>query len=48
VIDVKELLDANASGPIEVTESGIIVFPIPKSNVLVAVSIIALQLSLES
>ena len=38
----------NASSPIEVTEFGIVVFLQPAINVLVAVSIMALQLLRES
>ena len=45
---VKPLQPLKALSPIEVTELGMVVFLQPASKVLVAVSIIALQLSLES
>ena len=48
VIEVKESLPVNAQLPIEVTEFGIVEFPQPTTNVFELVSIIALQLSLES
>ena len=46
--DVKTLQTENAKMPISVTEFGMIELLQPCSNLLVAVSIIALQLSLES
>ena len=46
--EVKPLQPEKAEGPIEVTEVGMIVFLQPHIKELVAVSIIALQLSLES
>ena len=46
--EVKPLQPEKASSPISVTELGIIVFLQPLSNLFVAVSIKALQLSLES
>ena len=45
---VKPLQPLKALSPIEVTELGMVVFLQPASKVFVAVSIIALQLSLES
>ena len=45
---VKPLQPEKAELPIEVTELGMVVFLQPASKVFVAVSIIALQLSLES
>ena len=48
MIEVKLLWPENAELPIEVTELGIIVFLHPIINILVSVSIIALQLFLES
>ena len=47
-IEVKEVQPLKAESPIEVTLSGIIVEAQPKINLLVEVSIIALQLSLLS
>ena len=47
-IEVKEVQYEKAHSPIEVTLSGIIVEAQPKINLLVEVSIIALQLFLES
>ena len=45
---VKPLQPEKAQSPMDVTELGMVVFLQPASKVFVAVSIIALQLSLES